>query len=91
MHGNAAEWTLTNFTAGEKTVKGGSFLDRPDRAGINVKHGFPAWQNVHNTGFRIVVNKSKCHWEKIIIWKSQPLFIIVELMIQIEKYVHYRL
>jgi formylglycine-generating enzyme required for sulfatase activity len=57
-HGNAAEWTLTDFNSDEKTVKGGSFLERPERAGVNVRHGFPAWQNVHNVGFRIVVNGS---------------------------------
>lgn len=58
MHGNAAEWTLTDLNSGEKIVKGGSFMDRPERAGINVKHGYPAWQNVHNVGFRIVINGS---------------------------------
>jgi formylglycine-generating enzyme required for sulfatase activity len=47
---------LTDFLSKEKTVKGGSFLERPERAGVNVRHGFPAWQNVHNVGFRIVIN-----------------------------------
>jgi formylglycine-generating enzyme required for sulfatase activity len=56
MHGNVAEWTLTDFAGGEKTVKGGSFLDPPSRCNADARHGYPAWQNVHNTGFRIVVN-----------------------------------
>lgn len=55
MHGNAAEWTLSDFGDDEKTVKGGSFLDRPERCSVNVAHGYPAWQNVYNVGFRIVV------------------------------------
>ena len=56
MHGNVAEWTLTDFAGGEKTVKGGSFLDAPERCRADARLGYPAWQNVHNTGFRIVVN-----------------------------------
>jgi formylglycine-generating enzyme required for sulfatase activity len=54
MHGNAAEWTLSDFGEGKKTVKGGSYLDRPERCSVDVAHGYPAWQNVYNTGFRIV-------------------------------------
>ena len=54
MHGNAAEWTLTDFGGGERTVKGGSYLDRPDRCSAGVRHGYPAWQNVYNVGFRVV-------------------------------------
>jgi formylglycine-generating enzyme required for sulfatase activity len=56
MHGNVAEWTLTDFGSGEKTVKGGSFLDPPSRCRADARLGYPPWQNVHNTGFRIVVN-----------------------------------
>lgn len=56
MHGNVAEWTLTDFVGGEKTVKGGSFLDAPGRCSADARLGYPAWQNVHNTGFRIVIN-----------------------------------
>ena len=56
MHGNVAEWTLTDFGAGEKTVKGGSFLDPPKRCHADARRGYPAWQNVHNTGFRVVVH-----------------------------------
>lgn len=55
MHGNAAEWTMSDFGNGEKMLKGGSYLDRPERCAIKVSHGYPAWQNVYNAGFRIVV------------------------------------
>lgn len=59
MHGNAAEWTQTEFNTGEKTVKGGSFLDRPERCTADQGHGYPPWQNVYNTGFRIVVETNE--------------------------------
>ncbi len=55
MHGNAAEWTRSDFSEGEKTVKGGSYLDRPERCDADQRHGYPAWQSVYNTGFRIVI------------------------------------
>ena len=55
MHGNVAEWTLTDHGPGEKIVKGGSFLDRPERAGADVRQAFPPWQRVHDVGFRIVL------------------------------------
>jgi formylglycine-generating enzyme required for sulfatase activity len=58
MHGNAAEWTLTDFDNGEKMVKGGSYLDRPERCSVNTAHGYPVWQNVFNAGFRIVINSN---------------------------------
>ena len=57
MHGNVAEWTLSDFGGGEKVVKGGSFLERPERAGSDSRHGFPPWQKVHNVGFRIIVEE----------------------------------
>jgi len=65
MHGNAAEWTSTEYEyearAGRSrhfqyVVKGGSFLDRPERAHVKVRHGYPSWQNVYNAGIRIVIN-----------------------------------
>lgn len=57
MHGNAAEWTFSDFEGDGKTVKGGSYLDRPERCNVNVSHTYPAWQNVYNVGFRIVVTE----------------------------------
>ena len=58
MHGNAAEWTLTEED-GEHIVKGGSYLDRPKRCSAATRSFFPPWQKVYNVGFRIVVNESK--------------------------------
>lgn len=57
MHGNAAEWTSSDFGNREKTVKGGSYLDRTERCSVNVSHGYPAWQNVYNVGFRIIARE----------------------------------
>ncbi len=56
MHGNVNEWTFSEGGHGEKIVKGGSFLDPPQRAHAYTRLSYPAWQNVHNTGFRIVVS-----------------------------------
>ena len=53
MHGNAAEWTLTD-AAGRKVVCGGSFCDRPQRATATARLTYPAWQKVFNVGFRVV-------------------------------------
>jgi formylglycine-generating enzyme required for sulfatase activity len=73
MHGNVAEWTLSAYRAypydpadgrddpealGEKVVRGGSYLDRPDRCRAAARYGYPAWQKVYNVGFRIVVNQT---------------------------------
>ena len=69
MHGNAAEWTSTDYVpdpnhveiqaahAGEprKIVRGGSFHDRPPRCRSAYRLGYPAWQKVHNVGFRVIV------------------------------------
>jgi formylglycine-generating enzyme required for sulfatase activity len=55
MHGNVAEWTLGELENGEKVVKGGSYIDRPERARVRARYGYPAWQNVYNVGFRICV------------------------------------
>jgi hypothetical protein len=52
MHGNVAECTLTDFADGEKPSR----ADPPSRSNADLRLGYPAWQNVHNTGFRIVVN-----------------------------------
>ena len=65
MHGNAAEWTRSAYGeypySGEKgrnsarrTVRGGSFRDRPKRARSGFRLAFPEWQRVHNVGFRVV-------------------------------------
>lgn len=53
MHGNAAEWTLT-ASDGRRVVRGGSFYDGPAIARSAARFTYPAWQRVHNVGFRIV-------------------------------------
>jgi len=66
-HGNAAEWTLSTYApypyrddgrnastpSGRKVVRGGSFRDRPKRCRSAFRLSYPAWQRVHNVGFRV--------------------------------------
>jgi formylglycine-generating enzyme required for sulfatase activity len=69
MHGNACEWTRTTYKpypyetkdgrdypdkAGRKTVRGGSWHDRPKRCRSAFRLSYPAWQRVHNVGFRVI-------------------------------------
>jgi formylglycine-generating enzyme required for sulfatase activity len=76
MHGNAAEWTRTAYrpypydesdgrndasVGGEKVVRGGSFCDRPQRASSAFRLAYPAWQRVHNVGFRVVCQREAAH------------------------------
>ena len=71
MHGNAAEWTLTSYrpypyvdTDGRndaksdtmKTVRGGSWFDRPLHAGSATRLSYRPWQAVYNVGFRVVMS-----------------------------------
>ena len=69
--GNVAEWTRSTYrpypynpsdgrndttAAGVKrTVRGGSWHDRPKVATSSTRWGYPQWQRVYNVGFRIVV------------------------------------
>jgi formylglycine-generating enzyme required for sulfatase activity len=53
MHGNAAEWTLSE-SAGGKVIRGGSFYDRPDAGRSAARLAYPEWRRVHDVGFRIV-------------------------------------
>ncbi len=62
MHGNAAEWTSSDYETGRadaagggrKIVRGGSFFDRPTRCRSAFRLAYPAWQRVFNVGFRVV-------------------------------------
>ncbi|MHC4399885.1 MAG: SUMF1/EgtB/PvdO family nonheme iron enzyme [Planctomycetota bacterium] len=69
LHGNVAEWTRTTYRpypyrdddgrnallpAGRKVVRGGSYYDRPKRCRSAFRLSYPAWQRVHNVGFRVV-------------------------------------
>jgi formylglycine-generating enzyme required for sulfatase activity len=69
MHGNAAEWTRTVYRPypyaddgrddpsadGAKVVRGGSFYDRPQRAGSAFRLHYEPWQRVYNVGFRVIL------------------------------------
>lgn len=70
MIGNVAEWTLDDYrphptqppaNAGAsgvseiKTVRGGSWSDRPKESRASARWDYPAWQRVYNVGFRVVV------------------------------------
>ena len=69
MHGNVAEWTSSDYVAypyndehgqgaagdAKKVVRGGSWHDRPYRATSSYRLGFPKWQRVYNTGFRVII------------------------------------
>jgi formylglycine-generating enzyme required for sulfatase activity len=73
IHGNAAEWTRSIYrpypfdTAEDRNgihalterrvVRGGSFTDRPSRCRSSFRLGYPAWQAVHNVGFRVVAEE----------------------------------
>ncbi|TKJ34823.1 MAG: hypothetical protein CEE38_16830 [Planctomycetes bacterium B3_Pla] len=69
MHGNVCEWTATTYKpypykagdgrngqteSGRKVVRGGSWCDRPVRCRSAFRLSYPAWQRVHNVGFRVV-------------------------------------
>jgi formylglycine-generating enzyme required for sulfatase activity len=69
MHGNAAEWTRTDYKPypykdsdgrnrsgdGEKVLRGGSWHDRPFRSTSSYRLGYPTWQRVYHAGFRVIV------------------------------------
>ena len=71
MHGNVAEWTRSDYRSYpykssksnsmksnlQKTVRGGSFFDRPYRATSSYRLGYDAWQGVFNVGFRIIIEE----------------------------------
>jgi formylglycine-generating enzyme required for sulfatase activity len=70
MHGNAAEWTRSNYqpypyqagdgreaNAGDqrKTIRGGSWRDRPKLCRSASRWGYAPWQKVFNVGFRVMI------------------------------------
>ena len=70
VHGNVAEWTRSAYGPSpsladkggnaatpddRKVVRGGAFTDRPSRCRSSFRVSYPAWQAVHNVGFRVVV------------------------------------
>ncbi len=63
MHGNVAEWTSSEFqsdqnqAATKRTVRGGSWSERPKWAGADARWGYPEFQKVYNVGFRVIVRE----------------------------------
>ncbi len=70
MHGNAAEWTRTNYepypynendgrndcsVMKRKVVRGGSFASRPREGTSSFRTAYEPWQKVFDTGFRVVI------------------------------------
>jgi len=70
MHGNVAEWTRSAYTPRptaapadadprdanvECVVRGGSWDDKPNRAGSAWRWKYPAWRQVYNVGFRVII------------------------------------
>ena len=71
MIGNAAEWTLSNYQPypyldsdgrnnakadAMKTVRGGSWFDRPIHTSAAARLAYRPWQAVYNVGFRVVMS-----------------------------------
>ena len=71
MHGNVTEWTRSMYRpypygdqdgrndvadhGVKRVVRGGSWNDRPCRARSGFRLAYPAWQQVFNVGFRVVI------------------------------------
>jgi formylglycine-generating enzyme required for sulfatase activity len=49
------KWDNDITGAGERTVRGGSWRDRPKRCRSAFRLSYPPWQKVYNVGFRIVI------------------------------------
>jgi formylglycine-generating enzyme required for sulfatase activity len=71
MHGNAAEWTRSVYkpypykdddgrnvlkSSAKRTVRGGSWYDRPKQATSSFRLRYEAHQKVYNVGFRVVID-----------------------------------
>ena len=59
MHGNACEWTASDYDAERKVVRGGSFASRPRDATSSWRWGYFPWQKVYDVGFRVVLEISE--------------------------------
>ena len=68
MHGNVAEWTRSDYkpypyvesdgaSNDRKSVRGGSWRDRPHRATSAYRLGYLPYQRVFNVGFRIIIEE----------------------------------
>jgi hypothetical protein len=59
MIGNAWEWTADSTADGKRIARGGSWMDRPQRATADDRVIYQPYQRVFNVGFRIVLMPSK--------------------------------
>ncbi len=72
MAGNVSEWCRDDFRpypykenkedvnspeTANKSVRGGSWFDRPYRCTSSYRYNFPAWQKVYNVGFRPIIEE----------------------------------
>ena len=72
MHGNVQEWTRSSYSpypyvdsdgrnaldaTARMVVRGGSWRERPKRATASYRRDYPAWQQVYNVGFRVVIEE----------------------------------
>ena len=72
MHGNAAEWTRSDYAPypyvdgdgrndgnpkAKKAVRGGSFASRPRDGTSSYRLGYDTWQPVFDVGFRVVLEE----------------------------------
>jgi formylglycine-generating enzyme required for sulfatase activity len=55
MHGNAAEWTSSDYDEKRKTIRGGSFASRPRDGTSSWRWGYLPWQKVFDVGFRVII------------------------------------
>ena len=56
MHGNVWEWTDSEMQSAEnyKIIRGGSWYDRPQRAGSEYRLSYRPYHRVFNVGFRVI-------------------------------------
>lgn len=72
MHGNAAEWTRSDYLpypyvdgdgrnngnqTNKKVARGGSFNSRPRNATSSFRLGYAPWQKVFDVGFRVIIEE----------------------------------
>jgi formylglycine-generating enzyme required for sulfatase activity len=57
MHGNAAEWTRSDYgDSGRKAIRGGSWRDRPQLCRSASRWAYDPWQKIFNVGFRVIID-----------------------------------
>jgi formylglycine-generating enzyme required for sulfatase activity len=45
------------YAMNKKSVRGGSWYDRPKHASATTRWGYYTWQKVYNVGFRVVMEE----------------------------------